>query len=93
MNSALREIARNQQGNPRDAMPYHEWDSRASLLGECKELRRKLAHKIAIERGVARNPETIENREQQQRVFRGFSKGFRSLDQQISLIERCFGIG
>ena len=52
-----------------DAMPDHQRDRRALLLGERQELRRKLAHDVAVERHVVRDPEAVENREQQQRVF------------------------
>ena len=40
------------------------------LLGERQELPRKLAHHFAVERYVVRQPDTVEDREQQQRVLR-----------------------
>ena len=55
---------------------------RALLLGERQELCRKLAHHVAIERHIVRDPKAVEDREQQQRVFERFSKCFGLLDQQ-----------
>ena len=50
-------------------MPDHERDRRPLLLGERQKLRRKLAHDVAVECHKVRDPETVEDREQQQRVF------------------------
>ena len=74
-------------------MPYHERDGRALLLGKRQELRRKLAHHIAVERDIARDPETIEDGEQHQRVIGRFSKRFRPLDQRACQIERRLRLG
>ena len=52
------------------AMPNHERDRRSLLLGERQELRRKLAHNVAVERHIVRDPEAVEDREQQQRDLR-----------------------
>ena len=41
---------------------------------------------IAIERHIARDPEAVEDREQQQRVFGRLSQGFSLLDQQTCLL-------
>ena len=56
------------------------------LLGERQELRRKLAHHVAVECHIVRDPETVEHREQQQRVFRRFSQRFSLFDQKTRLL-------
>jgi hypothetical protein len=43
-------------------------------------LRRKRAHQIAVERHIVCDPEAVERREQQQRVFGRFSERFSLLD-------------
>ena len=63
-------------------MPDQKRGCRTLLLGERQELRRKLAHNIAVECDVARDPEAVENREQQQRVIGRLSKRFGLFDQQ-----------
>ncbi len=63
-------------------MPDHERDRRSLLLGERQELRRKLAQRVAIERHIVRDPEAIEDGEQQQRVFERLSERFGLFDQQ-----------
>ena len=72
-------------------MPYHERDCRSLLLGEREELRRKLAHHVAIESYMVRDPETVEDREQQQWVFRRFSERLGLLDQQTCPLHSRFG--
>ena len=63
-------------------MPDHERDCRPLLLGERQELRRKLARRVAVERDNVRDPEAVEDREQQQRVFGRLSERFGLFDQQ-----------
>ena len=53
----------------------------ALLLRECEKLIGKLAHYLALERDVVGDPETMKNREQQQRIFGGLPKRFGPLDQ------------
>ena len=60
----------------------HERHRRPLLLGERQELSRKLAHHVAVERDKVRDPEAVEDREQQQRVFRRLSERFSLFDQQ-----------
>ena len=55
---------------------------RPLLLGERQELRRKLAHHVAVECNEVRDPEAVENREQQQRIFGRLSERFSLFDQQ-----------
>ena len=72
-------------------MPDHQRDGRPLLLGERQELRRKLAHRVAIERDIVRDPEAVEDREQQQRVFGRLSERFSLLDQQTCPLYSCLG--
>ena len=64
------------------AMPDHERDCRSLLLGERQKLRRKIATDIPIECHKARDPDAVEDREQQQRVFGRLSERFSLFDQQ-----------
>ena len=79
---ALRNVSRFQQGRAHEAMPDHARDCRPLLLGERKELRRKLAHHVAVERHITRGPEAVEDREQQQGIFGRLSECFSLFDQQ-----------
>ena len=63
-------------------MSDHERHCRPLLLGERQELRRKLAHHIAIECHIVRDPDAVEDREQQQRVFGRLSERLSLFDQQ-----------
>ena len=63
-------------------MPDHERDRRSLLFRERQELRRKLTHDVAVECHVVRDPEAVEDREQQQRVFGRLSERFSLFDQQ-----------
>ena len=63
--SAFRDVSGAQQGRCQRAMPDHERDYGPLLLGECQELRRKFTRHIAVECNNARNPEAVEDREQQ----------------------------
>src|SRR6516225_8283634 len=82
MRPALRDVPSTKQGNAHNAMPDHERDYRPLLLGERKELRCKLTHHVAVERDPVRDPESIEDRKQCQRVFQRLSERFGSFDQQ-----------
>ena len=89
--SSFRDVSRTQQGNTHEAMPDHERDRRPLLLGERQELRRKLAHSVAVERHIVRDPEAVENREQQQRVFGRLSERFSLFDQQTCSLRSRLG--
>ena len=91
MRPALRDVSRHQQGDTHQAMPDHERDCRPLLLGERQELRRKLAHLVAIERHIVRDPEAIEDREQQQRVFGRLAERFSLFDQQACPLRSRLG--
>ena len=80
-----------QQGNAHEAMPDHERDCCPLLLGERQELRRKLAHHVAVEGHVVRDPEAVEDREQQQRVFGRLSERFGLFDQQTCPLRSRLG--
>ena len=64
---------------------------RPLLLGERQELRRKLAHHVAVERHEVRDPEAVEDREQQQRVFGRLSERFSLFDQQTCPLRSRLG--
>ena len=91
MRSAFRDVSRTQQGHAHEAMPDHERNGRPLLLGERQELRRKLAHHVAVERHKVRDPEAVEDREQQQRVFGRLSERFSLFDQQTCPLHGRFG--
>ena len=71
-------------------MPDHEGSGRVLLLGKLQELRRKLAHHVAVEADKVRNPKTVQHREQEQWIFRGFAKRFGLRDNEARLIEGRF---
>ena len=61
--SAFNEVSRTQSRIAHDAMPDHEAESVALLpLGQRQELRRKLAHRVAIECNNVCDPEAVEDR-------------------------------
>ena len=69
----------------------HQRGRRSLLLGERQELRRKLAHHVAIECHKVRGPEAVEDREQQQRVFGRFPESFGLFDQQTCPLRSRLG--
>ena len=91
MRSALRDVSREQQGSAHEAMPNHERDCRLLLLGERQELRRKLAHHVAVERHGVRDPKAVEDRKQQQRVFGRLAERFSLFDQQTCPLHSRLG--
>jgi hypothetical protein len=62
MLSAFRDVTGGEQGVSREAMPKHERGGCPLLLGESQELRRELAHYIAVERHKVRDLEAMKNR-------------------------------
>jgi hypothetical protein len=59
--ATLRDGPRQQQGNAHDAMSDHERDRCSLLVGECEELRRKIAYDVTIERSAVSDPNTVED--------------------------------
>jgi hypothetical protein len=45
-------------------MANHDGNRPPLLLGERQELRRKLAHHVAVERNIVRGPKAVEHRKQ-----------------------------
>ena len=78
--AALDQIAGKQQRNSHYAVPDYERECRSLFFGERQELRRKVSHGIPIERPSVRDPDAIEHREQEQRVFGRLSQRFGSFD-------------
>src|SRR6516165_7715938 len=93
MRSRIRDVPGRQQGHTHEAMPDHERNGRPLRLRERQELCRKLAYHVALEGDVVRDPEAVENREQQQRIFGGLSERLRLFDQQTCLVNSRFGFG
>ena len=75
--SPSRDVADVQQGHAHKAVPDHERDCGPLLLRERQELRRKLAHHIAVEGHVVRDAKTVEDGEQQQRDLREALRALR----------------
>src|SRR6516225_2004968 len=90
--SALRHVSGTQGGCAHKAMCYQERSRRPLLLGERQELRRKPEYHVAVERYIVCDPEAVENREQQQRVFGGLSERFGLFDQQMRLLHCGLGL-
>ena len=82
MDPRFLDVSREQQGIPHDPMTDHDRNRRLLLLCEFKELRRKLAMRVALGRHEAREPAAVEHREQQQRVFDRLSERVGLFDQQ-----------
>ena len=70
---AFHDVPRRRQGSTHEAMPDHARDECFLLLGQRQELRRKRERQVAVEGDIARDRGGVEDREQQQRVFRWFS--------------------
>ena len=68
-------------------------DRRPLLLREGEELPSKIARDVAFEGHGVRDPEAMENGEQQQRVFGPLSERLSSLDQNMGLLRRRLGLG
>jgi hypothetical protein len=91
MRPRFRNVARTHQRLTRDAMCHQKRSRRSLLLGERKELRRKRANDIAIECRKVRDPEAVEDQEQQQWVFGRLSERFSLLDQQTCPLRSRLG--
>jgi hypothetical protein len=80
--SPSRDVADMQRRQAYKAVPDHERYCGPLLLRERQKLLCKLAHHIAIEGHVVRDAKTVEDREQQQRIFRRLAERFGLFDQQ-----------
>src|SRR5229473_2808229 len=74
-------------------MPNHERDCRPLLLRQCEKLRCEIANDIAIEDRKVRDPDGVEDREQQQRVFGRLSQDYSLFDHQTGLLRSRLGFG
>ena len=72
-------------------MPDHERDRRSLLLGKRQELRCKIEHHITVERSAVCDPNAVEDREQQQRVFGRLTERFSLFDQQTCPLHSRLG--
>ena len=63
MRPRLGEVARFDQSTAHDAMPHHDRDGRPLLLGERRELLRKVAHRLTVKRYIISVPKAVEDRE------------------------------
>jgi hypothetical protein len=72
-------------------MPKDEWESCTLLLCERKELASKILYCATFAACVIREPQGIEHREQQQRIFGGLSTCFCSFDQKTCPLNSLFG--
>jgi len=72
-------------------MPDHERDRCALFLGERQKLRRKAAYYVAAERHIICDPKGIEDRENQQWIFRGLSHRFSLFNQYTCFLRGRFG--
>src|ERR1700722_12978341 len=73
-------------------MPDHERDYGPLLLGKRQKLRREFSRHIAVECHNARNPEAVEDREQQQWIVRRFAQRFRLFDQKTCTLSSRPGL-
>ena len=64
-------------------MRSHEWHRRLLFLGERKKLRRELTHQVAVKCHIIRNPEAVQDREQQQWVTKRLAQGSRIVEVSI----------
>ena len=76
---SFNDLSCEEQRSAHQAMPHHAQDRRSLLLSERQELNREFAKHVAAGDKV-RDKKTVEDREQQQRVFRGLTEGFCLFD-------------
>src|SRR5262249_39704162 len=74
-------------------MRNHERYCRSLLVGERQKLRREASQIVAVEAHKVPDPEPIEDREQQQRVFGRLSERFGLFDMRACPIKGSFSIG
>jgi hypothetical protein len=91
--STFRDVSCPRQGNTHEAMPDHQRDYRPWLVGQRQELCCKVEHCIAVEPHIARDPEALEDREQQQWIFGRLSERFSLFDQQTRALHGRLSFG
>ena len=89
--AALDQSAGKQQRNTHETVAHHERDRRSLFFGEHQKLRRKLSHRIPIERPSVRHPDAIKHNEQEQRLFQGLAQRLGLFDQQVRPLNGRFG--
>ena len=62
MRQAVDEVTGRRQGDAHNMMAHHPRNFCSLTLGECQKLGRKVAHNVAVEREVVRDPKTEEDR-------------------------------
>src|ERR1700688_47120 len=82
MCAALHELARTQQRDAHQAMPYHSRGDRPLLFRGRETLRCELANKLTVKLRLVGNPDTIKDREDQQWVFCSISKPFAGFNKR-----------
>jgi hypothetical protein len=91
MHAAFRDFPGEQQRSANDAVTDHQGGRSPFFLRKLQELSRKFTNDVAVKRHIVRNPEAVEHREQEQRVFRRLSERFGLLDQQTCPLRGCLG--
>src|SRR5664279_2763213 len=85
MCAALHELARTQQRDAHQAMPYHSRGDRPLLFRGREKLRCELANKLTVKLRLVGNPDTIKDREDQQWVFWSISKPFGGFNKRVAI--------
>src|ERR1700692_2582630 len=86
MCAALHELACTPQRDAQQAMPYHSRGDRPLLLRVREKLRREPANKLAAKLCLVCDPDTIKDREDQQRVFWSLSEPFSSFNKRACVL-------
>ena len=71
----------------------HQRNGRPLVLRECQELRCKVTTDIAVERNKVCDPESVEDRKKQQRVFGRLSERLSLFDQQTRPLHSRLSFG
>src|SRR3974377_1979147 len=79
------DVSCTHQGSAHQAVPNHERNRRSLLFGELQELRCEVAQSSAAECHIVPDPETVNDREQEQRIFGRLSERNSSFDIQACL--------
>src|SRR5262245_31442005 len=88
---SFKNLSCEEQRSTHQAMPHHARDRGLLLLSERQELNREFAKYVAAS-DKARDKKTVEDREQQQWVFRRLAEGFCLFDQEARTLRSCLGL-